>query len=69
MTPKFDKIFLDHPRSVGESYFQHLTFAARFAGSLFVAAFCALVHALIPCLFTSTASKIVRRLAENLARR
>ena len=30
----FDTLFLQHPRSVGESYFEHLTTALGFAGRL-----------------------------------
>ena len=55
----FQKIFLDHPASVDESYLQHLAFALRFAVLLFAAAFAALVHAIIPCLFEKTASRLV----------
>ncbi|MEM6304490.1 MAG: DUF6356 family protein [Pseudomonadota bacterium] len=58
----FSRIFLDHPASVDESFFQHMTFAARFSALLFAAAFAALVHAVIPCLFEKTASRIVAKL-------
>ncbi|MGB0497890.1 MAG: DUF6356 family protein [Rubricella sp.] len=54
-----DRVFLDHPRKVDESYFEHMAFALRFAGKLGLAAGAALVHALIPCLFEKTASRIV----------
>lgn len=54
-----NRVFLNHPRSVDESYLQHLAFAGRFSGALLFAAFAALVHALIPCLFEKTASRIV----------
>lgn len=57
-----DRLFLDHPRSVDESYFEHLAFASRFSFTLLAAAGAAFVHALIPCLFEKTASKIVARL-------
>lgn len=56
------RVFLDHPRSVEESYFEHLVFAARFSGIMFGAAGAALVHALIPCLFEKTASRIVAKM-------
>lgn len=51
--------FLDHPRSVDESYIQHMAFALRFASRLFVAAVAALVHALFPFLFEKTASRMI----------
>ena len=59
------RAFLDHPRSVDESYFQHLAFAARFALLLAAAAGAALVHALIPCMFQKTASGIIATLYQR----
>ncbi len=56
------RIFLDHPATVNESFFQHFLFALTFAGALFLAAMAALVHAFIPCLCQKTASRIVARL-------
>lgn len=56
------RIFLDHPSSVNESFFQHMAFALKFAGLLFAAGFAALVHAIIPCLFEKTASRIIATL-------
>jgi hypothetical protein len=58
----FDKIFLRHPRSVGESYLEHMTVALGFAGRLAVAALAGLIHALVPALFERTASRIVAEL-------
>lgn len=55
-------LFLAHPRSVGESYFEHMAFAARFSGRLMLAAGAALVHAVLPFLFERTASRIVAEL-------
>lgn len=54
-----DRMFLDHPRSVDESYLEHAAFAGRFSLRLFAAAFAALVHAVVPCLFERTASRMV----------
>ena len=45
------KLFLDHPRLVDETYLQHFAFALLFSIRLFGAAFAALVHALLPCAF------------------
>lgn len=56
------KFFLDHPRSVDETYLQHFAFASLFSIRLFGAALAALVHALLPCAFEKTASKIVHEL-------
>ncbi|MEL6372620.1 MAG: DUF6356 family protein [Pseudomonadota bacterium] len=61
----FSRLFLNHPRAVGESYFEHMAFAGWFAGKLFVAAGAALVHALVPCLFERTASRAIAQLYER----
>ena len=48
MTQLLNHIFLDHPRSVNEGYFEHCKFALGFALKLFAAAFFATVHAVVP---------------------
>ena len=63
------RIFLEHPRSVDESYVQHLFFAGWFSMKLFSAAAAALVHALLPCCFEKTASNIVVELYERTSNR
>ena len=55
-------VFLDHPASVEETYFEHMRFAAGFAFWLLVAGLAAAVHALIPALCETTASRIIGRL-------
>jgi hypothetical protein len=57
----FDELFRAHPRSVGESYAEHLAAALGFAALLAAAAALCFVHALVPALFTRSAS---RRVAE-----
>lgn len=63
------RIFNDHPASVDETYFEHLLFAMKFAGSLFLAASAAIIHALIPCLCEKTASGIINRLHHRMHHR
>ena len=65
MTARLAKLFTDHPASVDETYFGHMVFAAWFASRLFMAGFAALIHALLPFAFETTASRIVRELAER----
>ena len=55
----FIKSFRDHPQSVDETYLQHLAFALLFAGRLIGAGLAALVHAFIPALFQTTASRSI----------
>lgn len=58
----FARLFLTHPATVNESYAEHARFAARFSLRLLAAAGAALVHAVVPCLFEKTASRIVAEL-------
>ncbi|MBT8456930.1 MAG: hypothetical protein HKO95_08020 [Rhodobacteraceae bacterium] len=57
--------FTAHPASVDETYFEHMRFAGWFAGTLFLAASAALIHAILPFLFDKTASRIVARLYDR----
>ena len=54
--------FTAHPASVGETWSQHARFALGFARSLALAAMAATVHAILPFLFQTTASRAVDRL-------
>lgn len=65
----FQRIFLNHLATVDETYFQHMLFALRFAFALCAAAGAALVHAVIPCLFEKTASRIITQLYTRIHNR
>lgn len=56
------RVFLAHPRTVDETYLQHAAFAGGFALRLFLAGGAALVHAVIPCLFEKTASRMIAQM-------
>ena len=60
-----NKIFLDHPKQVNETYFEHGQFALTFAAKLFLAAAAATIHAVIPAMFEKTASGIVAELYQK----
>jgi hypothetical protein len=61
-----DRVFLGHPRSLGETYWQHQRRALRFGGSMVAAGIACLVHAVIPAVFVRTASTMVLRLHEQM---
>ena len=56
------RVFLNHPASVDETYLEHMRFASGFSLRLFAAAGAALVHAVIPCLFEKTASRMIAQM-------
>ena len=61
------RLFLDHPASMGESYFEHQGVAFSFAARLAAAAGACAVHALLPGLFVTAASRAVADLNDRLA--
>ncbi|MFW2542041.1 DUF6356 family protein [Primorskyibacter sp. 2E107] len=67
--PGFIRAFVDHPASVNETYLQHAAFAGRFAILLFAAGGAALVHAVVPPLFESTASRMIKQMHADMQAR
>jgi len=63
------RLFLSHPQAVDESYGEHFLFALGFAARLLGAGLAALVHAVIPCLFETTASRMIREMHDRIASR
>lgn len=53
------KIFTDHPRSIGETYIQHLKFATYFGFHLTLGGIACIIHAIFPFLFKTTGSDIL----------
>jgi hypothetical protein len=64
-----ERSFLAHPATVGETYGEHARFAAWFGTRLVLAGLAALVHAILPFAFETTASRQVKALAEVVAER
>jgi hypothetical protein len=58
----FERWFVDHPRSVGETYWQHQRAAMGFSAHLFRAGAACLVHAIVPVWFMTTASRTIQKL-------
>jgi len=59
-------LFLSHPRSIGESYFEHQRTAFGFALALWAAGLACMIHALVPCLFQTRASRAVAQLHQRM---
>ncbi len=63
------RLFTAHPRSVGESYSQHLLQAGGFGMRMIFGGLACLVHALLPFLFCKTGSRAIAALNERMAAR
>ena len=57
-----DRLFLSHPRTVGESYGEHFGVASKFGLTMIRGGVCALLHALVPAWCVTTGSDTIRRL-------
>lgn len=53
-------LFTEHPACVDETYLGHARFALGFSGRLFLASLAALVHAVLPFAFETTAGRAIR---------
>jgi hypothetical protein len=62
------RVLTAHPVSVGETYLEHLAFAARFGACMILGGLACLVHGLLPFLLTSAGSRRVRHLHGLLGR-
>lgn len=61
-----EKLFLDHPKSVGESYLEHLYMASCFSGRMLFGAVACFIHALVPGLCVKTGSKTIIDLHDRM---
>ncbi len=64
-----DRLFAEHPRSLGMSWAGHAAGAVRIGVNLIAAGAACLVHAVVPGIFTQTAGKTVSALHEQMMRR
>ncbi|MFT6283753.1 MAG: hypothetical protein ACJAXM_000212 [Arenicella sp.] len=56
------QLFIDHPKTVNETYIQHFFTAMSFSMKLFKAAIACFIHALVPGLCIKTGSKAITEL-------
>ena len=61
-----DRYFREHPRSVDETYLQHLHTASWFAVNMTLAGLACFIHALVPHLFQKTGSVVIERLYDRM---
>lgn len=65
----FQRLFLDHPRTVNESYAEHAAVASRFGFAMIAGGLGCLVHAVVPAWCVRTGSSTVKRLYGEMAAR
>jgi hypothetical protein len=63
-----DRLFHDHPRSAGQTCWQHLDCAWRFGGSMAIGAIAAIVPGLVPIVCQHTDDSRVREVHQRLSR-
>ena len=60
------RLFIEHPASVNETYFEHLCAAISFATAMAVATLACLVHAFLPFLCVTTGSRKITELHDRM---
>lgn len=63
------RLFLDHPRSLGMSWTGHGIGAAKIGAQLVGAGIACIVHAVVPAWFTQTAGRTVERMHDHMVGR
>ena len=61
--------FTKHPKDVNETYFEHMCCAFKFHCTLLRLSFAALVHAIFPFWFKTTASDGIKELNDCMKKR
>jgi hypothetical protein len=64
-----DRLFLEHPRSLGMSWVDHGIGAVAIGARLVGAGLACLVHAIVPGVFTQTAGKTITHMYDHMNRR
>lgn len=62
----FRRLFNQHPRSVNETYWQHLRHASSFSGAMLKGGFLCGVHALLPFVFERSGSETIKTLHDRM---
>ena len=63
------RLFVEHPRSLGMSWAEHGAGAVKIGMELIGAGCAAMVHAVVPALFSETAGRTVTRIHDYMQKR
>jgi len=61
-----NRLFVQHPAAVGETYLEHMAVAASFGWAMGKASCACFVHAIIPGFCEKTGSSIIRHLHDRM---
>lgn len=62
----FKRLFIDHPRTVDESYIEHFVFAGSFGLKMIWGGIGAVVHAIVPGLCITAGSDMIKTLNQTI---
>ena len=65
----FERLFIDHPRAVGEGYFEHMHAAFTVGGRMALAAAKCFVHGIVPGLCKTAGSDAILKLHGEISPR
>jgi|TARA_B110000967_G_scaffold107982_1_gene110671 hypothetical protein len=63
------KLFTDHPKSQGESYFQHMVCAATYGFKMILSGIAVIIHSIFPFIFKTTASDCAKEINLEIEQR
>ena len=66
---KISKIFTQHPKSNGETYFEHMRCAAYYGFRMVMSGLAAIVHSILPFIFETAASDCAKMVNKEVERR
>ena len=66
---QLSKIFTHHPKSNGETYFEHMRCASYYGFKMVVSGLAAIVHSIFPFLFETAASDCAKMVNKEVERR
>lgn len=69
MIRAFKRLFVDHPKEVGETYLEHAGVATRMGWTLAKLSGCAFIHAVMPGAHKTTVSSSIKRMADDMGYR
>lgn len=61
-----NRLFRDHPAEVGETYGEHFAAAGGFGTRMVVGGVACMIHAVVPGMFVTTGSGMVKKLYDEM---